>query len=142
MRLSGSVINYLTQPFYLPCLCSPFGAFLGLCATGILIHYSLMFMLSAISFWAVRAQGIVWGYYSLFNIARYPDAVFRGVFKIVFTYFIPVIIVANVPAKTLARALESPWSGLAQLAGAAVFVVLASRWFWHFAIRRYSSASS
>ena len=109
---------------------------------GVAIHYAVMFALATVAFWIVRAQGLIYGYYNVFNIARYPDAVFRGVFKIVFTYFIPVIIVANVPAKTLARALESPWPGLAQLAGAAVFVVLASRWFWHFAIRRYSSASS
>ena len=63
--------------------------FLGLCAVGILIHYSLMFMLAAISFWTVRAQGIVWGYYNLFNIARMPDDAFRGVFKIVFTFVLP-----------------------------------------------------
>src|SRR5437763_3129764 len=33
--------------------------FLLLCALGILIHYSLMFLLASISFWTVRAQGIV-----------------------------------------------------------------------------------
>src|ERR1700722_16593532 len=35
-----------------------------LCAAGVSIHYMLMFMLAAISFWTVRAQGIVWGYYN------------------------------------------------------------------------------
>src|SRR6266704_1573726 len=35
--------------------------FLALCAAGILIHYSLMFLLASISFWTVRAQGMVWG---------------------------------------------------------------------------------
>src|SRR5690242_14449840 len=46
--------------------------FLALCLAGILIHYSLMFLLATTSFWTVRAQGIVWGYYNLFNIARMP----------------------------------------------------------------------
>src|SRR5881296_2157155 len=32
--------------------------FLVLCVAGILIHYSLMFLLASISFWTVRAQGI------------------------------------------------------------------------------------
>jgi len=32
-----------------------------------------MFLLASVSFWTVRAQGIVWGYYNLFNIARMPD---------------------------------------------------------------------
>src|SRR5947207_12658900 len=39
-------------------------AFLVLCGAGVLIHYSLMFLLATISFWTVRAQGIVWGYYN------------------------------------------------------------------------------
>lgn len=63
---------------------------------GVTIHCSTMFALSAMSFWIVRAQGLIYGYFNLFNIARYPDAVFRGVFKVIFSYVIPVIIVANV----------------------------------------------
>src|SRR5881394_2509888 len=56
--------------------------FFVLCAIGILIHYSLMFLLASISFWTVRAQGIVWGYYNLFQIARMPDEAFqRGLFR-------------------------------------------------------------
>src|SRR6266436_3577482 len=55
--------------------------FLILCVAGVLIHYSLMFLLASISFWTVRAQGIVWGYYNLFNIARMPDEAFAGLFK-------------------------------------------------------------
>ena len=54
-----------------------------------------MFMLASISFWTVRAQGIVWGYYNLFNIARMPDEAFRGVFKAVFTFALPVLLVSQ-----------------------------------------------
>jgi ABC-2 type transport system permease protein len=35
--------------------------FFLLCAAGILIHYSLMFLLTSVAFWTVRSQGIVWG---------------------------------------------------------------------------------
>src|SRR5208283_81917 len=61
-------------------------AFAALCVAGLLVHYSLMFMLASISFWTVRAQGIVYGYYNLFNIARMPDEAFAKtrVFKAVF----------------------------------------------------------
>ena len=79
-----------------------FAGFSALCAVGILIHYSLMFMLATISFWTVRAQGIVWGYYNLFNIARMPDEAFHGAFKAVFTFALPVLLVSNVPARVLA----------------------------------------
>jgi ABC-2 type transport system permease protein len=109
---------------------------------GVAVHYAVLFFLATIAFWIVRAQGLIYGYYNVFNIARYPDVVFRGVFRVIFSYLIPVIIVANVPTRTLARAFESPWPGLAQLAGASLFVIVGTRAFWHFALRRYSSASS
>lgn len=109
---------------------------------GVAVHYAVLFFLATVAFWVVRAQGLIYGYYNVFNIARYPDVVFRGVFRMIFSYLIPVILVANVPTRTLARVFESPWSGLAQLGAVAIFIVLASRGFWHFALRRYASASS
>ncbi len=115
--------------------------FLALCVVGILIHYSLMFMLAAISFWTVRAQGIVWGYYNLFNIARLPDDAFRGVFKLVFTFVLPVLLVSNVPTRVLADKLHSPALWLVLL-GMGVVCALASEWFWRVSMRRYTSAST
>ena len=109
---------------------------------GVSIHYGIMFALATMSFWIVRAQGLIYGYFNFFNIARYPDVVFRGVFKVIFTYLIPVIIVANVPSRLLTRAFESPLPGLVTLLCGSLFVIGASRVFWLFALRRYSSASS
>ena len=109
---------------------------------GIGIHYAVMFSLATISFWIIRAQGLIYGYFNFFNIARYPDVVFRGVFKVIFSYAIPVIIVANVPTRLLTRAFESPFHGFLQLAVVSILVVYATRLFWRFALRRYSSASS
>ena len=106
-----------------------------------LIHYSLMFLLASISFWTVRAQGIVWGYYNLFNIARMPDEAFRGVFKAVFTFALPMLLVSNVPVRLLTDTLHShAW--LLLLLGMAVVCALASEWVWRISLRRYTSASS
>jgi len=118
-----------------------FLGFLALCVVGILIHYSLMFMLAAISFWTVRAQGIVWGYYNLFNIARMPDEAFRGVFKVVFTFVLPVLLVSNVPVRVLADKLQSPVLWLVLLGMGGVCSVI-SEWFWRVSMRRYTSAST
>ena len=115
--------------------------FLLLCVAGILIHYSLMFALSCISFWTVKAQGIVWGYYNLFNIARLPDAAFRGFFRAFFTFAIPMLIVANVPVKLLADKLTSPWEMLLLVAMAAACFA-GSSWFWRRSVKNYTSASS
>ena len=119
----------------------PVIGFLLLVVAGVLIHYALMFMLASTSFWTVRAGGMVWGYYSLFNVARLPDAAVRGFFKAVFTFAIPMLLVANVPARLLVNKLQSPLQlllvlvmcGACQLAAEAV---------WRFSLRHYTSASS
>lgn len=109
---------------------------------GTTVHYSIMFTLATFSFWIVRAQGLIYGYYNLINISRYPAEVFGGVFKLIFTWLIPVIVVANSPARILARASTQPFGLMLQLVFAALLAVGLSRWFWRFALRRYSSASS
>lgn len=115
--------------------------FLLLVLIGILVHYSLMLMLSATSFWTVRAQGIVWGYYNLFNIARLPDEAFRGAFKAVFTFALPMLLVSNVPVKLLVDKLGSPFEMLL-LVALAVLIFVASELLWRTALKRYTSASS
>lgn len=116
--------------------------FAALCAAGVLIHYALMFLLATVSFWTVRAQGIVWGYYNLFNVARLPDGAFRpGLFKATFTFVLPMLLVSNVPVKLLADKLDSPWEiALVAIMAAACFAV--SEFGWRKSVRHYTSASS
>jgi ABC-2 type transport system permease protein len=115
--------------------------FFVLCAAGIAVHYSLMFLLASVSFWTVRAQGIVWGYYNLFNIARLPDAAFHGFFKAFFRFGIPMLLVANVPVKLLIRPLESPLE-MALLVGMSAACFGLSELFWRVSAKRYTSASA
>jgi ABC-2 type transport system permease protein len=89
----------------------------------------------------VRAQGIVYGYYNLFNIARMPDEAFHGAFKAVFTFALPVLLVSNVPVRVLADKLVS-LEGLFVLLGLGIVWSLISEWFWKISVRRYTSASS
>jgi len=109
---------------------------------GVAVHYAVMFGLSCMSFWFIRAQSFIHGYFNLFHIGRYPEAVFGGVFRFIFTWLIPIILVSNVPAKVLARPFESPFAGLATLATATVLVLVATRALWLLGLRRYGSASS
>ncbi len=115
--------------------------FTTLVLIGALMHYVLLFMLVTISFWTVRAQGIIFAYYNLFNVARLPDSAFRGFYKVVFTYVLPMLLVANVPAKTLLERLESPFEMAIMAAVALVFLYLSSL-FWKISLTRYTSASS
>ena len=109
---------------------------------GALIHYAIMFALATLSFWIVRAQGLIYGYFNVVSIARYPDVVFSGLFKLVFTWLIPVVVVSNVPARLLVRAAVHPAWLMLHLFGVCVLALVLSRLLWRFALRRYSSASS
>jgi ABC-2 type transport system permease protein len=116
--------------------------FLMLCVAGILIHYSLMFLLASISFWTVRAQGIVWGYYNLFQVARMPDEAFqRGLFRTLFTFAIPMLLVSNVPVRLLTNKFNSV-TPMILLLLMSVGCFLLSEWGWRASLRRYTSASS
>jgi len=115
--------------------------FLFLCGIGVMIHYSLMLLLAAVSFWTVKAQGIVWGYYNLFNIARMPDEAFHGLFRAFFTLAIPMLLVSNIPARVLTGKLTSPGM-VALLLGMGVACVVVSEIGWRASLKRYTSASS
>jgi ABC-2 type transport system permease protein len=138
---AACVMGYAAHRLQLHPTLPQLAGFLALCGLGILIHYSLMLLLAATCFWTVKAQGIVWGYYNLFNIARMPDEAFRGLFKVVFTFALPMLLVSNVPTRVLASKLDAPGPVLLLLA-MAVACAAVSELGWRASLRRYTSASS
>jgi ABC-2 type transport system permease protein len=109
---------------------------------GIAVHYSIMLGLAAVSFWIIRAQGLVYGYFNFLNIARYPDVIYPWLFRLIFGWVIPVVIIANIPARLLIKSLGQPFPLMLHLIIASSIVFWLSRVFWKFALRHYSSASS
>jgi ABC-2 type transport system permease protein len=85
---------------------------------------------------------LVYGYFNFLHIARYPDVIFPRVFRFIFGWIIPVIIVANIPARLLIKPLGQPAWLMFHLVVAGTIAFLLSRIFWRFALRHYSSASS
>ncbi len=139
---AGAVVVYaLHRLAHVPTVAEILG-FGAMALAGLSVHYSLMFLLSTVAFYTVRAQGIVFGYYNLFNIARIPDGAFPpGTFRRVFTFVLPMILVANIPTRALLGTMASPLP-MALLAGIALVLFAASEWFWRRALTRYAGASS
>ncbi len=109
---------------------------------GVSLHYAVMFGLSTVSFWSIRAQGVIYGYYNIMNLARYPDVVFKGLARFIFSWVLPVMVVTNVPARVLIHASETPWQFIGHLVLVSFMMILLSRLMWRVAINHYSSASS
>jgi ABC-2 type transport system permease protein len=115
--------------------------FASLCVAAILLHYSLMFLMATMSFWTVRAQGLVMAYYNLFSVARLPETAFRGAARVLFTFAIPMLLVVNVPVKVLLAKVSSA-SEIALMFTLCLGCFLISILAWRVGLRRYSSASS
>ena len=62
-------------------------------------------------------------------------------FKAVFTFALPMLLVSNVPARLLADKLNSP-AQVVLLLVMSVVCFCVSEWGWRASMRRYTSASS
>lgn len=107
---------------------------------GVLAMYSLWILCAAASFWVVRLDNLTYLLGAIFDTARWPVQVFRGLWRIVFTFVIPVAIMTTFPAMALLGRLGAQ-TALATIAGS-LGLLLVSRIVWRTAIRSYTSASS
>lgn len=130
------VATVLLYPLYIAC--------------GVAILYSLMIGLSASSIWLGRNQSLYDFWFYITNFSRYPMEIYSGTYglplQVLFTYIIPVLVVVNVPAQTLAQPISPLSSVRVPLAiftvFAAVACLLLSRWMFQASLFRYRSASS
>ncbi|MEH2064839.1 MAG: ABC transporter permease [Nostoc sp.] len=106
----------------------------------LVILYSLWFMLGATSIWFVKIYNATEVLRGLLEAGRYPIAAYPTAYRFFFTFIMPVAFLTTVPAQALLGRSEISW-----FIGAAILAVvlfLASTWFWRFALRFYTSASS
>jgi ABC-2 type transport system permease protein len=113
---------------------------LGLFIAGIFAVYALWIVCAAASFWVVRLDNLVYLLQAVFDIARWPVQVFSPVWRLLFTFVIPVAVMTTFPAMALLGTL-SPRAALATVGGSLLMLVV-SRMIWRSAIRNYTSASS
>jgi ABC-2 type transport system permease protein len=77
---------------------------------------------------------------SIFDTARWPVTVFRGAWRALFTFVVPVALMTTYPALALLGRLDLKTAALA--VGGAVAFSLFSRAVWVRSIGHYTSASS
>ena len=105
-----------------------------------LILYSLWFMVAATSIWFVKIWNATEVLRSVLVAGRYPVSAYPWRLRWLFTVVVPVAFLTTVPAEAILGRASVSWQ-LLSLAVAALGL-LASRLFWRFALRFYTSASS
>jgi ABC-2 type transport system permease protein len=111
-----------------------------LLVSGLTVMYSLWIAIVATAFWVVRMDNLIYLLGSIFDAARWPTQVFRGAWRVVFTFVIPLAVMTTYPAMALLGTLTLR-AGLACI-GAALVALLLARLVWNLALRNYTSASS
>ncbi len=115
-------------------------AFALLLACGVVIAYSLWMLLTTLAFWLVRIENISEVLTAFYETGRFPVSAFGTPLRILLTFVVPIAFMTTFPAAALLGTLEPLYMALAPaMAGA---LLLASRAFWRFALRSYTSASS
>jgi viologen exporter family transport system permease protein len=114
------------------------GLALLLCATAIL--YSLWILVISAAFFVVKVDNLSFLFSSIFDAARWPITVFRGAWRALFTFVVPLALMTTFPAMALLGRLDLSTT-LGSLAGATLFSLLARR-VWLRAVGHYTSASS
>jgi len=107
---------------------------------GLASLYSLWFILGATSIWFVKIYNVTEVLRGLLEAGRYPMVAYPSVYRFFFTFVIPVAFLTTVPAEAMLGRVQANW-----VIGAGVLalgLLLASRVFWRFALRFYTSASS
>jgi ABC-2 type transport system permease protein len=105
------------------------------------ILYSIWFTVAATTIWYVKIYNVTDVLQAWIDAGRYPiDAFPPGLFRFIFTFIVPVAFLTTVPARALLGQVELRWMLYAAILAALLFTF--SRFFWRFALRFYTSASS
>jgi ABC-2 type transport system permease protein len=108
--------------------------------SGMVILYALWFTISTTCIWFVRIYNATEVLRGLLDAGRFPITAFPEPVQVFFKMVVPVAFLTTVPAEVvLGRGTPAYALGSAALA---LVLVVASRAFWRFALRSYTSASS
>jgi ABC-2 type transport system permease protein len=111
---------------------------LGLLVVSTVLLYSMWILTVSAAFYVVRVDNLTFLFSSIFDAARWPASVFRGVVKFVLTFILPLTLMTTYPALALLDRLRPETLAVALAVGAAFAAI--SRAVWLQSLRRYTSA--
>ena len=114
--------------------------YIALIINGVLLHYVMQMLFIIPVFWTQSNKGFNEIFFSLGLAMERPDLIYRGFVRIIFTFVIPMGLVASLPARWFFGP-HTPYLTLHLLGITAVMWGL-MLFFWKRGLRAYSSASS
>lgn len=112
----------------------------GLVVLALLLLTSIEILFSMLMFWTVEAFGINFLRMQLQQISRWPDFIYQGTARRLFTFAIPILLVGSAPVRFLLD--PSAWRGLLWSGLSLIVLWLLIGLAWQRGLRSYESASS
>jgi len=138
--IAVGVVAYAAHKLYLHPSAVDLALYALLITCGLIIHFSTMVLVAALTFWIVKTEGLEGSYFTLYEFSRLPREAFKGVNNFVFVYALPVVVVSNAPARILLHGFQPSlalWLALAAIGWFSLAVYVFNR-----GLKRYASASS
>jgi ABC-2 type transport system permease protein len=102
--------------------------------------FAMVLLIATVSFYTTQSYGMAKIFDNLLKIGRYPLDIFEGFWKIIFIYFLPLVLIAQIPAQALLQTLSLKFT-LFAFGVTFVSLILALN-FWKIGLRNYLSAST
>lgn len=129
LRRSAVTVNFFDMLFFF---------FLTMC--GLMIIYSIWYLVTTLTIWFSRLSNIVEALFTLSSVTRYPPEMYREFSFFIFAFLLPLILVIATPTKFLLGRFD--FLSAVGMVILAIIFFLASRRFWRYALRSYTSVSS
>jgi ABC-2 type transport system permease protein len=107
---------------------------------GLTLVYSLLLVLSTLSFWFVRVENILAIFWAFLDAGRFPVDVYPGWLRVTLSTIVPIGVAVTVPAQAVAGKLDFPGLGVMLLG--TLLAWLFGAWFWRRGLRSYTGASA
>jgi ABC-2 type transport system permease protein len=111
---------------------------MSLLACAVAILYSIWVLVMSLAFVLVKVDNLTYLFSSLFDAARWPSTVYRGVWAWLFTFVLPLAVMTTFPALGLLG--RATWTNVAVSFITATAFLAASRLLWRRALQSYTSA--
>jgi len=110
----------------------------ALLASAVAILYAISILVVSLAFFVVKVDNLIYLFLSLYDAARWPSSIFRGVLALLFTFVVPLAVMTTFPALALLGTLT--FTQAAGALGGAVIFTLGARVVWLRSIAHYTSA--
>lgn len=128
MNLSVSFLNFLLYLLLILC--------------GVILRYVLGFSIMLLSFVFIEISALHALQNEFLKYASYPASIFKNLSGLIFTFIIPVVLIANLPTSSILQTIKNYQTLIPFAIFYGIFIFYFSRRIFFYCLRNYSSASS